>query len=620
MDTPAEDPAPDRDPADVAFDVEALWALVEAEEDSAEDPLVGSVVGDVRLVRVVGAGGMGRVYEGIQQQPRRTVALKLQRPGRLDRESTKRFLRELELLGGLAHPALCRVYAAGFHTSGGERLPWFTMEFVPGALPVTRFAAERRMPLRRRVELFREVCEGVAVAHAAGIVHRDLKAGNILVGEDGQPKVIDFGVATSVGGDLHATPLTRTGHLVGTLATIAPELLDARRAGESPRSDVWALGAVLHELATGAPPIVVEETSIAAAIDAIRAHRPGLAARARSPLASELGGIVDRALARSPGARHADAGALSRDLAALLARHRADDPAWTDPEPFAADGDALPRRWMWTALGACGIVAVTLPWLAREPAPPDPPPSAAVSSEVSPEAGPSAPPPFADSPIVRADFRHSFRDVFDPEADRWLVESSGARKWREPFTPHCVYWGPEAPDTPATLVFRHDFPRPSRRIYLKATFSSFDGDALAGIVGRGACSLEYSRDGHDWRPIMNCLEPRVFGVTFFHDGLLPDEACGSTSLWLRVRLLATRCPAGDTYIAAQFLRTDDAAAGRIFELDVECEPAGDQLPSIAPRGDARGRRSGRGSGSLAAAGPPSTLLRRRGRRLPEKLS
>lgn len=122
------------------FDLEPLWQLVEeAIPHAAADPFVGTTVGGVLLVRVVGEGGMGRVYEGIQEQPARTVAVKLQRPGRLDPESTKRFLREVEILGALSHPALCRVYHAGFLPCGGERLPWFVMEFVADALPINRF-------------------------------------------------------------------------------------------------------------------------------------------------------------------------------------------------------------------------------------------------------------------------------------------------------------------------------------------------------------------------------------------------------------------------------------------------------------------------------------------------
>ena len=132
-------PEPRPPPADgaadegLAFDLESLWRIVEEEDADVApaDPFVGSVVGGARLLRVIGEGGMGRVYEALQDQPRRVVAVKLQRPGRLERESTRRFLRELELLGRLSHPALCHVYGAGFHEWGGERLPYFLMEYVP---------------------------------------------------------------------------------------------------------------------------------------------------------------------------------------------------------------------------------------------------------------------------------------------------------------------------------------------------------------------------------------------------------------------------------------------------------------------------------------------------------
>jgi len=120
----------DTDDEGPAFDVESLWALCEGKAGGASgrDPLIGASIGGATLVRMLGEGGMGRVYEAVQDQPRRSVAIKLQRPGRLDRESTSRFLRELGVLGGLSHPVLCRVFAAGTHVTSGGRVPWFMME------------------------------------------------------------------------------------------------------------------------------------------------------------------------------------------------------------------------------------------------------------------------------------------------------------------------------------------------------------------------------------------------------------------------------------------------------------------------------------------------------------
>lgn len=558
------------------FDLETLWRLVEdAIPAAGSDPFIGTTVGGVRLERVVGEGGMGRVYEGLQEQPARTVAVKLQRPGRMDPASTKRFLRELGILGALSHPSLCHVYQAGFLPCGGERLPWFVMEYVADALPITEFAENSALPLRRRVELFRDVCAGVAAAHAAGVVHRDLKAGNILVGSDGVPKVIDFGVATAFRGDLHATSLTRRGHLVGTLETTAPELLDERAPRETPRTDVWSLGVVLHELVTGTSPFRPEDGSVMAAIQRIRAHRPNLAARAAPGASRALARIVDRALAPAAADRHADAAALERDLASLLERHPEGAGRWSDGGHLRAESSGR-ARWLVPAMAVLGLCAAMWPWIGRSPRAGAPRTrTAATPDGVGSDRLPAFDPPaFATSPIERADFRHVLRDVEDPEADRYLVESSGMRKWLEDFGQQFTYWGPDAFGVEGRLVFRYDFARPSRRIHLKADIACKKQNLEDGIIGDGTCAVEYSKDGLEWRPLVNHLENGVWGEGLTFDGLLPEDACGGTSLWLRVRLLAVGAWKKADYTVAQFCRKPKRNAATCFELDVEYEPAG----------------------------------------------
>lgn len=555
---------------DRGIDIESLWDLLESDERAGgtDDPFLGTTIGGVTLLRVIGEGGMGRVYEGLQEQPRRSVAIKVQRPGRLDRESTRRFLRELEILGGLSHPAVCRVFGAGFHTVGGVRFPWFTMELVPDALPIADHAVIRALPLRRRVELFRDACDGVAAAHAAGVVHRDLKSGNVLVAGDGTPKVIDFGVAAAVRGAVHATSLTDTGRIVGTFAMLAPELLDGRKVDESGRTDVWALGAMLHELVTGAMPVPVDESSVVTTIERIRAYRPDVAARARTWLGRDLGGIIDRALAATPAVRPADAGELSRALSALLARYPAGHPGWGAGEHLPV-GSRRPRGLL-VAVVLAGVVAMFGARIVGQRRP------AVEVRDVGPRTTTSHfdPPAFATSPIAAADFRYAVRDVFSADADRHLVEVSGMRKWREPFNLGATYWGPASIDRTAMLVYRFDFPGPSRRIHLKAVFRAWDAEQQTGVVGRGACSLEFSKDGQDWRPIVNGIEPRLYGAGPVVDELLPDEACGTSTLWLRVRLLVSAGWANGSYSVAQFMRNDPAAAdtadATAFELDVEC--------------------------------------------------
>ncbi|MFM8283977.1 MAG: serine/threonine-protein kinase, partial [Planctomycetaceae bacterium] len=299
---PSADPPPDdpREPPAATdgsrpgFDVEALWGLVEGEGAIAEaDPLVGSRLGDVEIVRFIAAGGMGRVYEGRQDQPQRTVAVKVPPPGLIDPASVKRFIREVAIIGQIDHPAVCRVFYASVQPTAAGALPFFVMEYVPGALPITTHAARHGLPLEARVRLFAEASSGIAAAHAAGIAHRDLKASNILVGDDSRARVIDFGIARAFRGTEHGSALTRTGGFVGTLAATAPECLDDIARDADARSDVWSLGVILHELLTGAPPYAVNPSSIVATIATIRAFRSRLATGRRSPIHRELAGVVD---------------------------------------------------------------------------------------------------------------------------------------------------------------------------------------------------------------------------------------------------------------------------------------------------------------------------------------
>ena len=155
---------------------------------------------------------------------------------------------------------------------------------------------------------------------------------------------------------------------------------------------------------------------------------------------------------------------------------------------------------------------------------------------------------------------------------RGLVEAVGVRKWREEYGQRFQYWGPEAFDVEGRLVYRYDFPRPSRRIALAAHVSCPAQSLEKGIIGNGAGAIEYSRDGHDWRSLGNTIEPRRWGESVTYEGLLPADACGGTSLWLRVRLLSSGAWKRADYALAQFLRCRPDDAARLFELDVECEP------------------------------------------------
>jgi WD40 repeat protein/serine/threonine protein kinase len=278
------------------------------------DPLVGAMVGRYHVKRVIAVGGMGSVYEAMQAEPRRTVALKLIRPSMASRSALQRFKHESEILGRLRHPGIAQIYEAGTH--GGEQgTPFFAMEYVPGALAITRYAEERRLTTRQRLRLFTKVCDAVQAGHQRGIIHRDLKPANILVDESGQPKLIDFGIARATDADLTiATLQTDVGELVGTLRYMSPEQCEGDAIELDTRSDVYALGVVLFELLTGQLPYDFSTASPFEAPRVIREQEPRRMSAVNRMLRGDIETIVAKALEKDRERRYQSVPELMRDI------------------------------------------------------------------------------------------------------------------------------------------------------------------------------------------------------------------------------------------------------------------------------------------------------------------
>ncbi len=290
-------------------------------------------VGPFQLLRVIGQGGMGTVYLGVQESPRRRVAVKILRADHATPEALRRFRHEADVLARLRHPGIASVYEAGIaETPLGPR-PYIAMELIEG-VPLHRHAEARGLPLRERIELLARVCDAVEHAHAQGIVHRDLKPSNILVGPDGAPHVVDFGVARVIGGGAvpdgaeggasgaDVSMHTRAGQVIGTLAYMSPEQLEGGSVDVLPSADVYALGVVLFESLSGRLPIDVRGVSMAEALRRLREQDPSRLSASQSTLRGDLETIVLKALEKEPQRRYATAG----DLGAELRRYLRNEP------------------------------------------------------------------------------------------------------------------------------------------------------------------------------------------------------------------------------------------------------------------------------------------------------
>ncbi|MFH0982190.1 MAG: serine/threonine-protein kinase [Planctomycetota bacterium] len=290
------------------------------------DPLIGSHVGSFHIKQVIASGGMGTVYEAVQEHPHRTVALKVMHRNIASRSALRRFQFEAQILGRLRHPNIAQVYQAGMHTPSpsqgegwgegqAEPVPYFAMEYIPAAKPITRYAKEKGLNTADRLELFAKACDAVHHGHQKGIIHRDLKPANILVDSAGEPKVIDFGVARATDSDLSlTTQQTCIGQLVGTVQYMSPEQCDADPQDLDTRSDVYSLGVVLYELLTGELPYQASGTTIYAATRAIKEQMPRRPSSINRRLRGDVETITLKALEKDRDRRYQSAAELAQDL------------------------------------------------------------------------------------------------------------------------------------------------------------------------------------------------------------------------------------------------------------------------------------------------------------------
>ncbi len=323
-------------------------AISDGSRDDPSEAADSEGVEGYRIVRVIGRGGQGIVYEAEQLSTGRRVALKLLVLGFDAGQRRQRFEREIQLAASLRHANVVTIFDSGTNARGR---PYLAMELIEGKT-VVEDAKERRLSAREILRLFEKICAAVGHAHRRGVIHRDLKPGNVLVDRDGEPRVLDFGLAKTLRGDapLSSAP---SGSFFGTLPYASPEQLGHDPDLVDMRTDVHALGVMLYEVLAGRHPFATDG-SVAEVVRAIGDTEPAPPSRIVPGLGDEVDTIVLTAMAKEPERRYGSASALGDDIRRLL-----------HDEPIVARRDStfyllreIARRHRLAFLAAVGVLFV----------------------------------------------------------------------------------------------------------------------------------------------------------------------------------------------------------------------------------------------------------------------
>jgi eukaryotic-like serine/threonine-protein kinase len=339
----------------------------------------GFGTGRFRLLHFHKKGGLGEVWVAWDNELNREVALKqIQDDQADDRQCQTRFLHEAEVTGRLEHRGIVPVYSLGQFENGR---PYYAMRFVSGtslkdaidefheAKPSDPTGTDRSLELRRLLSRFVDVCNTVAYAHSRGVLHRDLKPGNIMLDEYGETLVVDWGLAKTGAVDVEAeadgvtrppvspssTPYTWDGATMGTPGFMSPEQALGRLSELGPASDVYSLGATLYYLLTGKPPATKPDPLLSVPKVSVRKFPPLRPIKSTVPVALEA--VCSKAMALSPRSRYASA----RDLGDEIERWLADQPVLAYPEPLSARALRwVRRRKQWVAAAAVLLMLTVL--------------------------------------------------------------------------------------------------------------------------------------------------------------------------------------------------------------------------------------------------------------------
>jgi len=333
--------------------------------EPAPEAVAGQRIGPYQVVEEIGHGGMGVVYRAVRadDQFRKEVAIKVMRNGLSDEISVQRFRAERQILANLDHPNIARLLDGG----AVDGRPYVLMEYVQG-VPIDEYCDSRKLPVRTRLELFRTVCSAVAYAHQRLVIHRDIKPANILVSGDGQPKLVDFGIAKIVDADQPGTDA----QTMTMVRLMTPEFASPEQVRGEPittATDVYSLGAVLYELLSGARPYRTTGRTAGEMARAVLDQEPerpstavnraassaeaGMARAAHSEklrrrLRGDLDNIVLKAIRKEPERRYVSVEQFSEDIR----RHLAGLPVIARPDTFSYRSGKFVRRNKAAVIGA----------------------------------------------------------------------------------------------------------------------------------------------------------------------------------------------------------------------------------------------------------------------------
>lgn len=298
-------------------------AAARIEQQPAEDFRAGDYIGPYHLIKEIGQGGMGVVYLAARTDPQffQTVAIKVLRRELGGSALVSRFLRERQILATLSHPNIAHVLDGG-NTEDGT--PYLVMEFISGK-PITVYAAEKRLSVEQRIRLFQRVCDAVQHAHRNLVIHRDLKPGNVLVADNGEPKLLDFGIAKLLGPEMLPLelPPTETQYRPMTPDYASPEQLQGKVLTTA--TDVFSLGVLLYEMLAGQRPFRFQTSDPMEWMEMVCSRDPAppssserLGPRERKEVGGDLDQIVMKALSKDPARRYGSAQQLAEDLERYL--------------------------------------------------------------------------------------------------------------------------------------------------------------------------------------------------------------------------------------------------------------------------------------------------------------